>query len=162
MNFWKSITIALAVVLGLSYAGFAYVYSQGGGIMIAGMVTGGMQQKVVTLLKNSNITNPLNWNISVDTTGYKTGCLYYQTIDMHNREYYRIGLSYRFEVDEIFGTRHSLGSIGSDEPENREINIVGAKMWISTAQLFVIVSGPDPQPESPQWAVISMSLYLRD
>lgn len=102
MIFWKSIAIALAVILGLSYAGFAYVYSQARGIGVDAQ-----QPKIVTLLRNQNVTS--SWNASVNILGYKTGFLYVNVsalgnlISGINRPFM---VSWLFEADEIKGVSH--------------------------------------------------------
>jgi len=151
MSFWKPLAITLAVLLGLSYIGFAYVYSQGGGIMIAGMITGGMQPKVVTLLRNSNITS--SWSTSVNILGYKTSFLYLNVSSVSrkvNEAEFR--LTYQFEVDEIRDDVHTFGFISRVSIPIGELHLVGTKMWFALT----------PEPLDSISAVISMSLYLRD
>jgi hypothetical protein len=153
MIFWRSIAIALAVILGLSYAGFAYVYSQSGGIII-GMIAGARQPKVITLLKNQNITKSAHTNVflntSVDTYGYKTGFLYLKAIQ---RELYSIDYIDAYsETDSLSGSATTLISnleLGANVSLSWEINIGGSSMRIR------IIS-------ETSWAVLSMSLYLRD
>jgi hypothetical protein len=163
MIFWKSLAIALLAILGLSYVGFAYVYSQGGGITIAGMVTGGPHAKVVTLLKNSNITNlyyqrPLTLNKSVDISGYSTGFLYFQVFlyekSSHPDPQWRptLTLSVQFETDSILSGTTEIGSVydtNSGVAFVKQIDLIGTKMWISGYATY-------------EWAVMSISLYLRD
>ncbi len=154
MRFWKSLAIGLMVLLGISYVGFGYVYSQAGRIMIARMVTGGQQPKVVTLLKNQNITSlqytNLFLNTSVDTYGYKTGFLYLKAVQM---ERYSIDmLDVSFETDSLSGQATILISnwfLMANASYSWEINIGGTRMWIHVYS-------------STSWAVLSMSLYLRD
>lgn len=163
MIFWKSIAIALAVLLGISYVGFAYVCSQSGGITMIGMVTGMPQPRVVTLLKNSNVTNlywsrPPTLNKSVDILGYKTVFLYCQVFlyerPLNPDPQWRptLNLSVQFETDDILSGTTEIGLIfdtNSGVGFVKEIDLVGARMWISASASY-------------QWAVMSMSLYLRD
>lgn len=155
MNFWKSLAIGLAALLGISYAGFAYIYSSSGGIIIAGMITGGMQSKVITLLRNSNITSA--WTMSVSIQGYKTGSLYCQMASAKPGG--GLAPECQFELDSILGRKFELTAFYTRAPRSWEIDLEGTKMWIRF--------NPTIDPEyteagAPQSAVVSMSLYLRD
>ena len=159
MQFWRSLAVGLIVLLGISYVGFAYIYSQVGGITIAGMVIGRKQSKVIALFRNSNITNLQSWNTSVDLSGYKTGFLYFQVIDLHPGG----GLVPHclFEVDEILG--RDIGFWGppvtSGGSYSWELNLEGSKMWIwfELEEYWI-----DAQLYVPESAVVSMSIYLRE
>jgi len=151
MQFWKSLAIGLIVLLGVSYVGFAYVYSQGGGIMIAGLVTGGMQPKVITLLKDTNITS--YWSTSVNILGYKTSFLYLNVSSVSRKvNWAEFRLTYQFEVDEIKDDVHTFGVISGVSHPIGEIHLVGTKIWFALT----------PEPLDSISAVMSMSLYLRD
>jgi len=163
MIFWKSIAIGLVVLLGISYAGFAYVYSQGGGITMVGMLAGRPQPRVVTLLRNSNITNlhyqrPLTLNKSVDISGYNTGFLYCQVFlyekPSHPDPQWRptLTLSVQFETDNMLSGTTEIGSVydtNSGIAFVKQIDLIGTKMWITGYATY-------------ESAVMSMSLYLRD
>lgn len=155
MVFWKSIAIALVVILGLSYAGFAYVYNRAGGINFTGIVTGEPQPKVVTVLKNQNLTfervpgretSPFFsvLKYSIDVVGYKTGFLYYNVSQFgvmpgwHEGHVY---LYYEFETDGFFTGLKDY---------QFEHNLIGTRMWLALTAT------------TASWAVISISLYLRD
>lgn len=156
MIFWKSIAIALAVILGLSYAGFAYVYSQARGIGV-----GAQQPKIVTLLRNQNVTS--SWNASVNILGYKTGFLYVNVsalgnlISGINRPFM---VSWLFEADEIKGGIPLVfsGDLNSRDVYIHPIDMAGSQMWL----FLTPSSNVGPYPLPVVWTVISMSLYLRD
>lgn len=152
MPFWKSLAIGLMVLLGISYVGFAYVYSQGGGIMIAGMVAGGMQPKVVILLRDANITRG-DWSASVDTRAYKTGFLYCQVISTNDGG--PLVPKYEFRVDDIPGGDSELPYVSPGNVYSWEISIKGTELRV----WFTVRLGYYLHPES---AIVSMSLYLRD
>jgi hypothetical protein len=118
------------------------------------------QPKVITLLKESNITNLQGWNISVDTSGYRTGFLYCQIAQAGNahEHYASLYLIIRFQVDDILGwnvesseqnLQVSPPSPYIYAPPFKEISIASNKMWLSTSPSY-------------DWAVLSISLYLRD
>jgi len=109
------------------------------------------QPKVVTLLKNSNVTNLQNWNTSVDILGYKNGFLYcqiFQTAKSYGESRLHIGAV--FETDDIIAGGTSVGPIYGVGVAFKEINLGGSRMWIVISDATY------------QWAVMSISLYLRD
>jgi hypothetical protein len=158
MILWKTIAITLAIILGVSYGGFVYIYIQSGGITTAGIITGGLRPKVMSLLKNSNVTN-LNsapsWNTSVDIFGYKTGFLYCQIYQHGNPTPIitpTLYLMVEFETDGMLGIFSATGAVKIYEngsASSSAINLMGSRMWIGASANY-------------QWAVMSMSLYLRD
>jgi hypothetical protein len=149
---WKYIAIGLAVLLGLSYIGFAYIYRQNGGIYITGIGSAGPQPRVVTLLRNQNVTG--TWNMSVDVLGYKTGFLYCQVFQTSVLpptgpiSYVVPAIDIWFQVDNMKISNHIIGITGPTL-ESHELDLEGSRMW-------VIVDA------SNYWIVISLSLYLRD
>jgi hypothetical protein len=126
-------------------------------------LTGRHQPKIITLLRNSNITNlnyqrPLTLNKSVDVSGYNTGFLYCQVFlyekPLHPDPQWRptFTINVLFETDNIPSGTTEIGLINdtnSGVALVKQIDLIGPEMWISGYASY-------------QWAVISMSLYLRD
>lgn len=148
MNAWKFLTFVLVVVLGVSYVGFAYVYTNS----LASVETPptepvGIQPKIVTLLKNSNVTS--NWNASVGIFGYKTGFFYLNVTGLPENPTSNPILSWQFETDGIRAPRYLFGNLVRTGTSVTKVDLQGSNMT------FYITS-------QGQWVVISMSLYLRD
>ena len=149
MNSWRFLAFVLVVVLGISYVGFAYVYTN----IVAGgetpTTTGpvGIQPKIVTLLKNSNVTS--NWNASVATFGFKTGFFYLNVTSLPVNPTSNPVLTWQCETDGIKAPRYLFGNLVREGTSVTKIDLQGSNMT------FYIT------PEG-QWVVLSMSMYLRD
>jgi len=167
MNSWKSLSLVLATLFTVSLLSIGYLYTQTSGF--TGVAQTSSQSKIVTLLKKTNLTNldvdnPFAWNASVDTVGYKTGFLYCQVFENgkvtryqssaggHNPPTERVLEVYvHFETDDI--------SVASNQPLYFEVHDNGTsyvEVNLAGSLTRVLIFG------TYQWAVVSMSLYLRD